>query len=62
MVMVTEPELSVTADEVKLPLERTTEPVGVPFEPETVIVTPRLWAVVMLPEAGTTVMVGVAAG
>jgi hypothetical protein len=58
-VMVAEPELSVVVDEVKLPLERTIEPVGVPSDPETATVTESAWAVVMLPDAGVTVTVGV---
>jgi hypothetical protein len=34
----------------------------VPFEPETVIATLRLWAVVMLLDAGVTATVGVTGG
>jgi hypothetical protein len=58
-VMVAEPELSVVVDEVKLPLERTIEPVGVPSDPETATVTESACAVVMLPDAGVTDTVGV---
>ena len=58
-IMVAEPELSVVVDEVKLPLERTIEPVGVPSDPETATVTESACAVVMLPDAGMTDTVGV---
>src|ERR1035437_7042892 len=58
-VMVAEPELSVVVDEVKLPLERTIEPVGVPSDPETATVTESACAGVMLPDAGMTDTVGV---
>jgi hypothetical protein len=54
-----EPELSAVAVEVYVPLERTTEPVGVAPVPATATVTLRLCAVVMLLEAGVTVTVGV---
>ena len=57
--MLAEPELSAVADEVKPPLERTTEPVGVPLVLETAMVTPRFCALVMLLDAGVTVTVGV---
>ena len=42
------------------PLERTTEPVGVPLAPDTATVTPRLCAVVTLAEAGETLTLAVA--
>jgi hypothetical protein len=58
-VMVAEPELRFAGEEVKLPLERTMEPVGVPLEPETAMVTESVCAVVMLEAAGVTVTVGV---
>jgi hypothetical protein len=57
--MAAEPELSVVVDEVKLPLERTIEPVGVPSDPETSTVTESACAVVMLPDAGMTDTAGV---
>jgi hypothetical protein len=60
--MVTEPELSVVVDEVKLPLERTIEPVGVPSDPETAMATESDCKVVMLLDAGVTVTVGVVVG
>jgi hypothetical protein len=60
--MLAEPELSAVADEAKPPLERTTEPVGVPLVLETAMVTPRFCALVMLLDAGVTVTVGVVAG
>jgi hypothetical protein len=58
-VMVAEPELSVVGDEIKLPLERTIEPVGVPSDPETAMATESVCAVVRLPDAGVTITVGV---
>jgi hypothetical protein len=59
MVIVAEPATSVVALDVYAPLESTTDPVGVPPAPVTVIVTARLCAVEMLFEAGVTVTVGV---
>ena len=59
IVMDAEPELRVVEADVKVPLERTTEPFGVPLAPETAIVTLRLCAVVMLLEAAVTVTAGV---
>jgi hypothetical protein len=57
--MVADPELSVVADEAKLPLERITEPVGVPPLPETAMVTESGCVLVMLEALGVTVTVGV---
>jgi hypothetical protein len=45
-----------------LPFERTTEPVGVPLDPETAMATESDCAVVMLLDAGVTVTVGVVVG
>jgi hypothetical protein len=59
MVMVAEPEVSAIALEANEPVEMETDPVGVPVEPETAIVTLRLCAVVMLVEAGVTTTAGV---
>jgi hypothetical protein len=59
IVMVADPELSVVADEAKLPLERITEPVGVPPLPETAMATESGCAVVMVEAVGVTVTVGV---
>jgi hypothetical protein len=59
MVMAAEPELSGVADEANEPLERETDPVGVPAEPETEIATLRLCVAVMLLDAGVTVTLGV---
>ena len=59
IVMDAEPELSAVAAEVYAPLERTTEPVAVPFDPETPMVTESDCAAEMLLDAGVTVTVGV---
>jgi hypothetical protein len=59
MVIVAPPELSVVADEVYVPLESVTVPVGVPLDPATAIVTLRLWFETMLLLAGVTVTVAV---
>ena len=45
-----------------MPFERTTEPVGVPLDPETAMATESDCAVVMLLDAGVTVTVGVVVG
>ncbi len=54
-----EPAASTVEDDVYPPPLRTTDPVGVPLDPETAMVTPRLCAVVMLLDAGDTLTVGV---
>lgn len=59
IVMVTEPALSVLAEEAYPPLDSTTEPVGAPLDPETAIVTESDCVALMLLDAGVTVTVGV---
>ncbi len=60
MVIVAEPEVSAVELDVYAPLESTTEPLGVAAEPVTAIPTFKDWAVVMEPDAGVTVTIGVA--
>src|SRR5579859_699382 len=59
MVKLAEPEMSATGQEVKLPLDTITVPLGVLPEPETAIVIPRPSATLILLAAGDTVTVGV---
>jgi len=62
IVMDTAPLASGVEDELKLPLERITDPVGAPLAPETVMVTARVCVAFMLEAAGVTVTEGVVGG
>jgi hypothetical protein len=59
MLMLAEPAASTVEDDVYPPLLRTTDPVAVPLDPETAMVTLRLCAVVMLLDPIDTPTVGV---
>ena len=61
MGMVAAPAARATAVEVKLPLVKTTEPVGIEVAPLTVTLTDMACAVVMVGVEGVTLTVGVSA-